>query len=167
MTTKDIILEAAEEESHVERMVPLRPGNAERVERIYNQHDALAGREPQKGPVSFSMGTTHYERNSAGQWFRIERKKNPAFWDKPQYFIIYPGPPPHAFIVVKQPRRIVTSAFRKAIMQIYKDATGVSWHHDRPGVDGIEQEVFDKRASGKKPELAYEIFLDGTWRRVK
>jgi hypothetical protein len=116
--------------------------------------------------IGFSAGSRKFEREN-GVWYEIKRRKNPAYWDKPQYFWIAPGPDNLAFVVVKQPRRLKSALWQKACSQIWRDATGLSWWKDHPVVDGSDEGIWQARATGKKPEPAYEIFDDGTWRRVK
>jgi len=33
-------------------------------------------------------------------------------------------------------------------------------------IDNADEGIYNARASGEKPEPAYEIFLDGTWKRT-
>jgi hypothetical protein len=116
--------------------------------------------------LAFSSGSRQFEREN-GVWYEIKRRKNPAYWDQPQYFFIAPGPGKLAFVIVKQPRRLKAALWHKACSQIWRDATGLSWYKDHPVVDGADEGIWQARAAGKKPEPAYEIFDDGTWRRVK
>jgi hypothetical protein len=153
------LLEDEEPDTYLETATRVR--NQARVENSYNR--AFGG--PVKGDIAFNSGSRRFER-LGGVWYVTRRAKNPAYWDQPQYFIIYPGPNPYAFIVCKQPRRLLTRHFRTAIAQIYRDAAKRSARADRIGVDGTEKAVYDARASGAKPEPAYEILIDGTWKRT-
>ena len=123
--------------------------------------------------ANLAIGRTQYEKID-GHWHRLRRVKNPAYLDQPQYFFIAPGPEKLAFIVCKMPRKLTTSLWRTAIRQIYRDATGrpwmtgKRWSSDRhqPIVDGADEDVYLRRVAGKKPEPAYELFIDGTWKRT-
>ena len=74
------------------------------------------------------------------------------------------GPADFSFIAVKMPRRMTNRGFQKAIVQIWRDATGLPWKDC--GVDGTDQHVYQSRVAGKAPQPAYEIMLDGTWKKT-
>lgn len=125
---------------------------------------------------NITIGNTAYEKRD-GKWYRRVRRKNPAYWDQPQYFFMAPGPDKLAFIIVKMPRRLSSRIWRAACAAIYRDATGQSWQNvygakghfqDRQQavIDGAEEETYSSRVAGKKPEPAYEIFADGTWKKT-
>lgn len=154
--------EAQEPEEFIETKRRLRRDTAARVEASYTR---AFGAVPE-GDIGFTSGSRTFVREG-GVWYEETRQNNPEYYDLPNYFIIYPGPAPHAFIVGKHPRRLTQRLFSKATMQIFKDATGESWSSASAGVDGAEKEIFDRRVSGEKPEPAYEIFQDGTWKRLK
>jgi hypothetical protein len=150
---------------YIEHWSTLRPDDAKRMDVYYEFRQKYYGWKPSPGDVFFKMGRTRYRREG-GKWQRLYRKRNPAYWDQPQYFFIYPGPLPYAFIAVKQPRRITQANFRKAVKAIYRDATGSTWDKDKPGVDGFDKEGYEKRVSGEKPEPAYEVSIDGSIQRA-
>lgn len=159
----DRALMETEEPEYFETEHKLRPETAARIEASYAK---AFGQSPHEGDVSYSIGGRTYNR-IGGEWREERRTKNPAHWDKPAYFIIY-GEGPTAFCVVKRPGRLTQRSFEKAVSGIYKDWSGKSWSgSEARGVDGTDQEIFDRRVSGEKPESAYEIFLDGTWKRLK
>ena len=153
--------EAEEPEDYIETERQLRPETAARIQAEYDRVFS-----PKEGDLGYTSGNRSYDR-IGGKWVERIRRKNPAYWDQPNYFIIYPGPEPYAFIAGKHPRRLTQRLFSKAAMQIFKDATGKSWFGAHAGVDGADKDLFDRRVSGEKPEPAYEIFLDGTWKRLK
>lgn len=165
----------AEEPDYIETRRELRPETAARIEAKYRKHRELVLQQqhksvhdlwaPETGDTSFSIGNRNYGR-IGGKWSETTRRKNPAHWDQPNYGVIYPGPDPHAFIALKAPRRITSRNFAKAAMQIFKNATGQSWNSASTGTDGADQELFDRCVQRKRPEPAYEIFLDGTWKRM-
>jgi hypothetical protein len=128
--------------------------------------------------IGFTSGSRTFEREG-GVWYEVKRKKNPEYYNQPRYFILAPGPGKMTFIVVKMPRTVNTRVWRVACNQIYRDATGYPWDNvygakghwtgdrQRAVVDGADEEIWQQRASGQKPEPAYEIFADGTWKRIK
>lgn len=115
--------------------------------------------------LSFTSGSRKFERVD-GVWWETKRHKNPAYWSQPSYFWIAPGPGNMAFIVVKQPRDLKARLWHKACAQIWREAAGLSWYSDHPVVDNADEGTYAARVAGKKPELAYEIFSDGTWKRT-
>lgn len=115
--------------------------------------------------ASFTLGSIQYEKRD-GEWYRLKRTKNPAYWDQPRYFFIAPGPEKLAFVAVKQPRRLTAKLWHRASSQIWRDATGLSWWKDHPVLDGMEEDTWNRCATGKRREPAYEIFIDGTWKKV-
>lgn len=153
-----------EPEEYIETKRKLRP---ERAARIQAEFDRFQGHS-QEGFTAFSginIGSRTYEKEG-DTWYEIVRQKNPAYWDQPAYPFIYPGPENLAFISLKCPRRLTQRLFAKAVGQIFRDATGKSWYSGNAGVDAGCKDVFDKCVSGKRPEPAYEIFIDGTWKRL-
>jgi hypothetical protein len=162
------LLEAPEAERHIETWQQLRPETAERIQRAYDFHVSLSPSALSRDPMqaNIGIGNTQYEKRE-GKWYRLRRVRNPAYWDQAQYFFIAPGPGNLAFIAVKMPRRLVSRLWQRACAQIFRDATGGSWYKDHPVVDGLEEKDFERRATGRKPEPAYEIFVDGTWKRIK
>jgi len=153
-------------EEFIEIWQELRPTTSVRIQAAYDRFSRNFGYGAGEEEANIHIGTTCYEKRE-GKWYRKRRSKNPAYWDQCQYFFIAPGPGGLAFIVVKQPRRLTSRLWQKACSGIFRDATGLSWYKDHPVVDGSDEEVYDRRASGIKPEPAYEIFIDGTWKRVK
>lgn len=109
-------------------------------------------------------GITYYKED--GVWKCSYTIKNPDYYNTPRYNLIYPGPHPYAFIVFKYDPKISSKNFRKSVCQVYKDATGKSWYSAQPGLDGADAAIYERRVSGEKPEPAYEIFEDGTWKRT-
>jgi len=129
--------------------------------------------------IGFTSGSRKFSRED-GVWYEIKKTKNPAYWSQPRYFWMAPGPGKLAFIVVKSPMALSTRLWRAASAQIYRDATGHSWDNvygaqkrylsqqrQQVSIDAADESYFNLCARGKKPEPAYEIFADGTWKRVK
>jgi hypothetical protein len=156
-----------EEKSHIESRHRVRDQEAftrhyfSAFPSTFGHHNADKGHD-----LAFTTGSRQFERED-GVWYEIKRHKNPAYWDQPQYFLIAPGPGNLAFLVVKQPRRLKSILWQRACAQIFRAATGLSWWKDSPVVDGIDEEIWQARVAGKKPEPAYEIFDDGTWTAAK
>lgn len=152
----------AEEPDYIVTKRELRP---EAQARLQTDYDRIFGAT--EGDIGYTHGSRTYYREG-GKWYEEIKRKNPAYWDQPNYFIIYPGPDPYAFIVAKHPRRLTQKNFQKAISQIFRDATGLPYTNDHfGGVDGTDEGVFNARVGGEKPEPAYEVFIDGTWKRLK
>ncbi len=150
-----------DDERYIETWQLLRPDTAAQVQAAYDRFQF--GKTD--GDVGMTIGSTEYERRG-GKWYRQRRKKDPRYWDQPNYFFIAPGPGSQAFIAVKMPRRLSTQLWRRACGQLYRDATGRSWYSDRPVVDGADEDVYKKCVAGTMPEPAYEIMLDGSWKRT-
>jgi hypothetical protein len=128
--------------------------------------------------VGFTSGSRVFQRED-GVWYEIKKTKNPAYWNQSRYFFMAPGPDNLTFVLVKMPVSLSTRLWRSACAQIYQDATGRSWTNvygakkrylsqkrQQAVVDAADEEVWQLSASGKKPDPAYEIFKDGTWKRV-
>lgn len=173
----NVLLEA-EPEDYLETRHVVR--DQQRMNDNYFRAFPTRGNEPNTDTgqdIGFTSGSRTFQREN-GVWYEVKRKKNPEYWSLPRYFFLAPGPGKLAFIAVKMPRTLNTRLWRQACAQIYMDATGHSWTNvtgarrwasDRhPAVvDAIEAEDWERRAKGQKPEPAYEIFADGSWKRMK
>jgi hypothetical protein len=151
----------SDEESHLERQVNVRPETARRLDhKVDRMHPGM------KGSITLGIGTTTYTRDESGKWTRKERKRNQAYWSNPQYFMIYGEGIHSSYVAVKMPRTLKAELYRRAVMQIYKEASGISWKNSQgKGVDGFDQALYDKRSQDNKAPT-YEINPDGSWKRT-
>lgn len=155
--------EEADEPEYIETRRKLRPETAARIQAEY---DKFASRLSPGGGTPWSgitIGPRTFE-NEGNEWYEIVRRRNPAYWEQPNYFVAAGSMPEWTIIYCKMPRRASQATFRKAIKQIVRDVTGgpVDWRDFI--VESIEKQEFE--AGTAKGNPAYEIAIDGTWKRI-
>ena len=157
---QQIIGEAGELESHSEVYRRVRD-----QEGLTKRYTALFGAANLGQGVGFGIGSRHFTLED-GIWYEVVKKRNKAYFEQPGYCIVYPGPDPHAFIAIKYPKSIKWATTRKAIFAIFRAAVGRSFQAVHAGLEGPDVEIYDRRVSGTKPEPAYEIFSDGSFKQT-
>lgn len=133
-----------------------RPVNAYTAKRL----DAFSQRLPHQGTgtVFLTIGGARYRRDGTGDWFRIRKVRNHAYWEKPNYFVIYGTMRGQwTMIFCKIPRTATQVAFRRACKAIARDYTGEPVPWSEIHVEGSDEKMYTKRAAGKAPEPAYAI----------
>ncbi len=146
-----------------------RPVSAYTAQRL----DAMCQRMPSSmtgraGTVFMTVGGARYRRDGTGDWFRIRKIRNRAYWEKQNYFVVY-GTMLGQWVMIfcKIPRTATQVAFRRAIKAIARDYLGQSVPWADIHVEGSDEKAYKRRASGKAEEPAYAIDGMGQFTRER
>lgn len=158
------VIEAALSDDDLQYLEVERPVTAQTAQYL----DQVAERFPasHSGTTFLTVAGKQYRREG-DTWVRINRMRNKAYWEKPSYFVIF-GTMHGKWTMIhcKIPRTATQVAFRRAIKAIARDYTGqvVPWENIQ--VEGTDEKIWEKRASGTVNEPAYAIDGSGQFTRV-
>lgn len=155
-----------ENDSHVETRSVVR--NQASLNNQLAVHFKLAGRTDTGEDTGFSIGSREFERDN-GVWYEIRRRRNPAYYSKPDYRMLY-GDMGGAFtmLFLKSSKLLKRQPLLKAIKAITHDFVGapVPWRDIY--CEGADPRHWDDPSSIKKARTgSYEVNLDGTFKRIK
>lgn len=166
------VLEADEPEEFITTRRKLRPATAARMQARYASFLGRSSFKPSEDSgedVGFNSGGRSYERVN-GEWYKERRSRNPAHSALPRYFVIAGTFPIRGWVTVycRRPGRIAVARWRSAVKAIARDFNGgtpVPWEDFI--TEWLDQSEFDRALNGKKQAPVYDVFVDGTWKRLR